>query len=115
MKNNTKTESIKIKVSKLEKEKLKQLASTAGKELAPYIRQKCLCTDYDFLESLPTAIEAWNLLNEICHEIEKCNDTSLKKRIKNILINQEDAKWRQNLLENYSTMPEKITTQTQIL
>lgn len=87
MKSNTKTktEFIKIRVNKQEKEKLKKLANITNESLSSYILKKSLRKDTDNLNSLPNAIESLNLLNEVWHEINKCNDEQFKNRIKNIL------------------------------
>lgn len=98
MKSNTKskTEFIKIRVNKQEKEKLKKIANIANESLSSYILKECLRTDTDYLNSLPNAIESLNLLNEICHEINKCNDEQLKNSIKNML-NKESLNEKTNI------------------
>lgn len=85
MKSNIKTETIKIRVNELEKEKLKKLADAENESLSSYILKKSLRTDTDYLNSLPDAIESLNILNEVWHEINKCNDEQFKKNIKNLL------------------------------
>lgn len=87
MKTNTKEEIIRIRVSKKEKETLKQLASSTNETLSSYMLQKSMYTDSDSLKSLPSMIDSWKFLNEVCHEVEKSNDEQLKNRIKNILNN----------------------------
>ena len=85
IKNNTKNEIVKIRVSKEEKETLKQFAASTNQTLSAYMLHKSMYTDSDFLKSLPDLFETWRRLNDICHEVEKCTDISLKNRINNIL------------------------------
>lgn len=81
-----------IRISEEEKAKIAQLASNAGMGISSYMRLKGLSTDSDFLKSLPDTVKSWNLLNEICHEIQKSDDQELKIRTKKILKLQEDSK-----------------------
>ena len=81
-----------IRISEEEKAKIAQLASNAGMGISSYMRLKGLSTDSDFLKSLPDTVKSWNLLNEICHEIQKSDDQELKIRKKKILKLQEDSK-----------------------
>lgn len=74
-----------IRISEEEKAKIAQLASNAGMGISSYMRLKGLSTDNDFLKSLPDTVKSWNLLNEICHEIQKSDDQKLKIRIQKIL------------------------------
>lgn len=85
METNNKTEWIKIRISKSEKEQLQKIAADNHTTLSAYILQKSLCTDDIQQSSLPEAIESLNLANEIYHEISKCNDERLKTKIKNII------------------------------
>lgn len=85
MESNNKTEWIKIRISKSEKEQLQKIAADNHITLSAYILHKSLCTDDIQQSSLPDAIESLNLASEIYHEISKCNDEHLKKRIENII------------------------------
>lgn len=86
----TKKESIKIRISKNDKDKLKELSNSANESLSAYILRKSLCEDPDIMELLPQTVELQNLLNEIYHEVEKCNDEQVKKRIKHIMKNHKE-------------------------
>lgn len=87
-----KNSTILIRISEEEKAKIDQLASNADMGISSYMRLKSLSTDADWLKSLPDTVKSWNLLNEICHEIQKSNDQQLKIRTEKILNNQEDSK-----------------------
>ena len=86
----TKKESIKIRISKIDKDKLKKLSNSTNESLSAYILRKSLCEDTDIMELIPQTVELQNLLNEIYHEIEKCNDEQVKNRIKNIMKNHKE-------------------------
>lgn len=81
-----------IRISEEEKAEIAQLASNAGMGVSSYMRLKGLSTDSDLLKSLPDTVKSWNLLNEICHEIQKSDDQELKIRTQKILKHQEDSK-----------------------
>lgn len=81
-----------IRINEEEKAKIAQLASNAGMGISSYMRLKGLSTDSDFLKSLPDTVKSWNMLNEICHEIQKSDNQQLKIRIQKILNSQEDSK-----------------------
>lgn len=81
----TKTESIKIRVNKQEKEKLKGLADAANESLSSYLLKRGLSTDKDYQNLIPTSVELTNILNIICLEINTCNDEQLKNYTKNLL------------------------------
>lgn len=81
-----------IRINEEEKAKIAQLASNAGMGISSYMRLKGLSTDSDFLKSLPDTVKSWNLLNEICHEIQKSDNQELKIRTQKILKHQEDSK-----------------------
>lgn len=81
-----------IRINEEEKAKIAQLASNAGMGISSYMRLKGLSTDSGFLKSLPDTVKSWNLLNEICHEIQKSDNQQLKIRIQKILNSQEDSK-----------------------
>lgn len=85
MKSNIKDESIKIRLTKHEKEQLQNQATAANKNLSAYVLQKSLCSDSICQNSFTDVVEASNLLNEIYHEIQKCGDEHLKNFVKSIL------------------------------
>lgn len=85
MKSNTKNEFIKIRVSNSEKRQLLQQAAAEKQNLSAYILHQSLHAGPTHPNQLPASIETLNLLNEVYHEVKKCKDADLKKRVENIL------------------------------
>lgn len=79
-----KNQSIKIRVSKQEKEQLKKLAGSS-KSMSAYMLAKSLSTDSICQESVIDTIEKLDFTNAIIREVEKSRDAHLKKNVKEIL------------------------------
>ena len=79
-----KNQSIKIRVTKQEKEQLKKLAGSS-KSMSAYMLAKSLSTDSICQESVIDTIEKLDLTNAIIREVEKSSDAHLKKNVKEIL------------------------------
>ena len=85
LKSNIKNEFIKIRVSNSEKRQLLQQAAAEKQNLSAYILHQSLHAGPTHPNQLPASIETLNLLNEVYHEVKKCKDADLKKRVENIL------------------------------
>lgn len=85
MKSISKNQSIKIRVTKQEKEQLKKLAGSS-KSMSAYMLAKSLSTDSICQESVIDTIEKLDFTNAIIREVEKSTDELLKKSVKEILI-----------------------------
>lgn len=80
----SKNQSIKIRVTKQEKEQLKKLAGSS-KSMSAYMLAKSLSTDSICQESFIDTIEKLDFTNAIMREVEKSRDAHLKKNVKEIL------------------------------
>lgn len=78
---NKKNESIKLRVSKEDKEKLLQLSKARHETLSSYLLHSSLQPHSGFETSIPQIIDTFNLFNEIYHEIQKYPDNQLKEKI----------------------------------
>lgn len=65
----TKSEIIKIRVSKKDKEKIKTMSRLNNETLTSYLLRKGLEEDADFFCHMPDRVESCGLLNEIYHRI----------------------------------------------
>lgn len=82
----SKKESIKLRVTKKEKDKLLQLSKEQNESLSSYILRKCL-EDIRDSYPMPEKIGICNFMNEIYHEIEKYGNQQLKRNIRVIYQN----------------------------
>ena len=82
----TKKESIKIRITKKDKDKLKKLSGLANESISAYILRKSLSEDADNVNVTPQTIEIYTLLSDIYHEIEKYGDVQLQNRIRSIIL-----------------------------
>ncbi len=80
----SKNQSIKIRVTKQEKEQLKKLAGSS-KSMSAYMLAKSLSTDSICQESVINTVKYLDLTNAIIREVEKSSDAHLKKNVKEIL------------------------------
>lgn len=79
---------INIRVTEEEKERLIKLAKKEKKTVSMYLVQKGL-SEGSGTESvfLPEQVETINLMNELWHRVQKCNDRELKTDIDALLEN----------------------------
>lgn len=80
----TKTESIKIRITKKDKDRLMKKAKSSNESLSGYMLRKSLCGDSDLSSVIPQEIDIWNFFNEIYHEIDKKGSEQLKADIQSI-------------------------------
>lgn len=81
MKKATKSESVKFRITKEEKEKLVKTAKSENESLSSYIQKK-ICQEYpDPFQLLPHIIDTNNFFNEVYHIIEKNGNEALAKEI----------------------------------
>lgn len=92
MNSNTKTEFIKIRVTKQEKEQLKKLAGSS-ESLSAYILARSLPAHSVCQELVIATVNEWDLLNTIILEIKKSGNEYLEERIKNIIT----RRWKNEL------------------
>lgn len=79
-----KKEFIKIRVTKDEKEKLKEISGSEKMTLSSYMLEKSLCTEKNASRLLPGEVETWDFFNEIYHQIQKRGNEELKGRIEEL-------------------------------
>jgi len=77
LKTDVKDELIKIRVSRKDKETLKQIASSEGLTLSAYAWQKIMSDDLISRKEIPNLIQAWNILNTLCREIQESGNQHL--------------------------------------
>lgn len=83
----SKSESIKIRVTKEQKDNLVELAKSNKESLSGYILRKSLDNRQDSYGSLPEKIQICCLMNELYHEIAKRGDEQLIRDVKRIYKN----------------------------
>lgn len=83
----SKTESIKLRVTKTEKDRLISLSKAKKESLSSYMLRKSLEDSQGAYDVIPDKIEICNFMNEIYHEIEKCDNPQLKRNIRKIYQN----------------------------
>ena len=76
-----KDEFIKFRVTKKEKEALKQLADNGNESLSSYILRKSLYEASDLSDLLPPMIDTINFFNEIYHVIQKSGNDQFVSKI----------------------------------
>lgn len=86
-KTESKTESIKLRVTKTEKNRLIALAKVKKESLSSYMLKKSLEDSLESYDTMPDKIEICNLMNEIYHEVEKNGNQKLRKNIRQIYQN----------------------------
>lgn len=79
-----KEESIKIRVTKKQKDKLISLSKLRKESLSSYILNECLKEEDDLFAPLPQYIDMLNSLNEIYHIVQKQGDSQLKERVRTV-------------------------------
>lgn len=80
-KKDTKSEIVKFRITKEEKEKLIKAAKSENKSLSSYIQKKIQQEDPDPFRYLPQIIDTNNLFNEIYHRIQKSGNETLANEI----------------------------------
>lgn len=80
-KKDTKSEIVKFRITKEEKEKLIRAAKSDNKSLSSYIQKKIQQEYPDPFQSLPHIIDINNSFNDIYHIIEKSGNETLTKEI----------------------------------
>lgn len=80
-KKDTKSEIVKFRITKEEKEKLIKAAKSENESLSSYIQRKIQQEYPDPFQSLPHIIDTINSLNEIYHKVEKSGNETLTKEI----------------------------------
>lgn len=80
-KNDTKSEIVKFRITKEEKEKLIKAAKSENESLSSYIQKKIQQECPDPFQSLPQIIDTNNFFSEIYHKIEKSGNETLIKEI----------------------------------
>lgn len=80
-KKDTKSEFIKFRITKEEKEKLIKTAKSENESLSSYIQKKIQQEEPNPFQSLPQIIDTNNFFNEIYHKIEKNGNETLAKEI----------------------------------
>ena len=80
-KNDTKSEIVKFRITKEEKEKLIKAAKSENESLSSYIQKKIQQEYPDPFQSLPQIIDTNYFFNEIYHKIEKSGNETLTKEI----------------------------------
>lgn len=81
MKKDTKSESVKFRITKEEKEKLVKTAKSENENLSSYIQKKIKQEYPNPLLSFPQIIDNTNFFNEIYHKIEKSGNETLLKEV----------------------------------
>lgn len=76
-----KTEVIRFRTTKEEKEKIAKKAKSQNESLSSYIQKKIHQEYADPFQSLPQIIDTNNFFNEIYHKIEKYGNETLTKEI----------------------------------
>lgn len=76
-----KNETIKIRVTKKEKDTLQQLSKNNGKSLSAYVLQKSLHENSGSSHLLPKEFDTLNVFNEIYHQIIKSGNKELEKDV----------------------------------
>jgi len=84
MKPTVKSEEVKIRVTKQEKEQLKKL-SASSESMSAYILKKSLSTDTDHQNTIVETVEMSNLLNMVLLEIDRSIDELLRRRTRLIM------------------------------
>lgn len=80
-KKETKTEILKVRLTKEQKEKLKNKADAESENLSSFILRIALHENFNPSLPFPQIIETDNFINEIYHKIKNCNDETLKQDI----------------------------------
>lgn len=83
-KKDNKTELIKFRITKAEKEKIIRNAESENKSLSCYILQKILYESMDKPAPLPQIVDSYNLINEIHHRAEKSGNKILAGEISSL-------------------------------
>lgn len=82
-----KKESIKLRVTKKEKDKLVKLSKAKKETLSGYMLRKSLDDSQNAYCTLPERIEFCTFMNDIYHEIAKTGNEQLEKSIEKIYQN----------------------------
>ena len=69
LKEELKMESLKVRLSKKDKDTIKYLAELNNETMSAYLLRKSMENDRNFYQLLPDKIEVCNLLNEIYHRV----------------------------------------------
>ena len=69
LKEELKMESIKVRLSKQEKDTIKYLSELNKETMSSYLLRKSMENDMDIYQMMPDKIEICNLLNEIYHRV----------------------------------------------
>lgn len=81
----TKSESIKFRITKEEKEKLIRIAESRNESLSSYILKRSLQEYPDTFRSLPQIIDTNNLVNEIYHMVKRNGNEALMGELSSLL------------------------------
>ncbi len=85
MKTDVKDELIKIRISRKDKETLKQIASSEGLTLSAYTLQKIMSDDMISRKDIPNLIQTWDILNTLCREIRESGSQHLITRMDSLM------------------------------
>lgn len=80
-----KTEEIKIRISRENKEKIKKMAEKKNISMSRYMTEKALEESEDILMMIPDAVRTWESYSEILYLVEKTHDRQLIKAVKEII------------------------------
>jgi len=80
-----KTEEIKLRISREEKEKIKKMAEKNNISLSRYIREQALEEWKELKKIIPDAVRTWESYSEILYLVEKTQDRQLIKAVKEIV------------------------------
>jgi hypothetical protein len=84
----TKSEEIKIRISKQDKNYLQNQADKQNIPLSDYIRSICLSDINSRVQQIPDAVETWDTYNEILLTVNSTGNKNLSEAIKSIIAKQ---------------------------
>lgn len=79
-----KSEILKIRISKEQKEIIERNAKEENVSVSTYVRNECMKNTTHLLKQIPECIQLWDLCNDIYHTIEKYHNEELSTDIKTI-------------------------------
>lgn len=87
----SKKESIKLRVTKKEKDRLVKLSKAKKETLSGYMLRKGLDDSQNAYSTLPERIEFCTFMNDIYHEIAKSGNGQLERSIKKLYQNYTET------------------------